>query len=609
MGARAARLEAALAAADIGCRFTKTVKTTPDVDTQPGWSRRRCSRPCGVPTARAGSRRTAARFAARAVRGRSSTASGALDLRPRTAAAEQTKYLDEALHVDRRHESIAPPLLGSKVRNDMLRAFLDARPGGPGDRSRLRQRADARLERRQRRRAGRHRHRAVLRARGDRRAAISIMGDLRRLPLRSGAFTKAWSLDVLEHLSRPALVEMLGEANRVLADGGAAVRLHARAEERLGRRSGPARSTASRGVCERVGLIDLRQERLRKSDHVNPLVDHDDLRRVVRRDRIRDRAHHLLHAGRRRVHRERPRADRRARAHASRRPRDRRADARRRARRPIRRPPSRAVRVVREGDASGTAARRIRALRALSALMRLDVWLFGRMRSGPFFALLRKSAASDRDAGHRRAALAGATLGSRSPVSACAVPMLAAWHEPAVPVSLRSSPVRLAVGLGDPARRSASACSRGSCRWRFRCRRIPPRECPARRSASSSSSRFCAGAIPRLAFARSGAEPAPLAGARARRAGRGGRHRLAGGDAADVTVRSRRTSARSGGTTSIAYFVDSHDFGDLHLAVMWIEGLMLAVAAEPVARCDPAGGTAAVRMAVVGAAVRRRRFR
>jgi len=33
-----------------------------------------------------------------------------LDLRPPTAFAEQTKYLDKALHQDARHESVSPPL-------------------------------------------------------------------------------------------------------------------------------------------------------------------------------------------------------------------------------------------------------------------------------------------------------------------------------------------------------------------------------------------------------------------------------------------------------------------------------------------------------------------
>ena len=52
-----------------------------------------------------------------------------LDLRPREQFTEQTKYLDEALHVDARHERVSPPLLGSRIRNDMLRDFLAPRPG------------------------------------------------------------------------------------------------------------------------------------------------------------------------------------------------------------------------------------------------------------------------------------------------------------------------------------------------------------------------------------------------------------------------------------------------------------------------------------------------
>ena len=54
-----------------------------------------------------------------------------LVLHPGVSFAEQTKYLDDALHADARHESVAPPLLGSKIRNDMLRRFLKP---GPGDR-------------------------------------------------------------------------------------------------------------------------------------------------------------------------------------------------------------------------------------------------------------------------------------------------------------------------------------------------------------------------------------------------------------------------------------------------------------------------------------------
>src|SRR5262245_2296401 len=133
-----------------------------------------------------------------------------LDLRPLQAYEEQTKYLDEALHIDARHESVAPPLLGSKIRNDRLRAFLEL---GPDDRV-----VDL----------GCGSGRAMI-WNSDTGASFTgidisaffarealdrcdlLLGDLRKLPLSDGAFTKAWSLDVLEHLSPQALREMLSE--------------------------------------------------------------------------------------------------------------------------------------------------------------------------------------------------------------------------------------------------------------------------------------------------------------------------------------------------------------------------------------------------------------
>ena len=108
----------------------------------------------------------------------------------------------------------------------------------------LRQRASACLEPRSRRRHDRDRHQPVLRRRGATRLHL-LLGDLRRLPFADGTFTKAWSLDVLEHLSPDALQGMLGEANRVLAPGGALfVYTHVRKNARVA--DGPRWSTVSR---------------------------------------------------------------------------------------------------------------------------------------------------------------------------------------------------------------------------------------------------------------------------------------------------------------------------------------------------------------------------
>ncbi len=308
-----------------------------------------------------------------------------LDLRPRVAFAEQTKYLDEALHADARHERVSPPLLGSKIRNDMLRAFLAPQAGdGVIDLG-----------------AGSGRTLLWNRDWGARAVGIDIapffsaearssvdllIGDLRTLPFADGTFTKAFALDVLEHLSPEAVREMLAEAARVLAPGGALfVYTHVRKNARVA--IGLRWINALARQMDRVGLIDLRQEHLRKSDHLNPLRDIPELEEVVdaagfRIDRIRFYTpivgglveNILMRAAERAMAR---RAARRLRG------------------------------TVNEADADAAAIREARTaakrqianspatyavLRALSFAMKLDLLLFGRIRSGPFFALLVKKA-------------------------------------------------------------------------------------------------------------------------------------------------------------------------------------------------------------------------
>ena len=107
-----------------------------------------------------------------------------------------------------------------------------------------------------------------------------MLGDLRRLPFADGAFGKGYALDVFEHLSRDALAEVLAEiAGRLRPGGHVFAYSHVRKNSWLAgglERRQPAGATA--GTRR---LIDLRQERLRKSDHLNPLADIPDLERVV----------------------------------------------------------------------------------------------------------------------------------------------------------------------------------------------------------------------------------------------------------------------------------------------------------------------------------------
>jgi len=306
-----------------------------------------------------------------------------LDLRPADRFAEQTKYLDEALHADARHERVSPPLLGSRIRNDMLRKFLRPTRGdlivdlGCGSGRAMMWNRDLGAE-------------AVgidispFFSEDARRAVPLLLGDLRRLPFADATFTKAWSLDVLEHLSPDALRAMLAEANRVLVPGGGLfVYTHVR-------KNAPVAAglrwinRLARGL-ERIGLIDMRQERLRKSDHLNPLADVPDLERVAHEcgfrigritfytpivggfvENILMRLAERLMA---------KRAARRLKGAG-----------------PAAAEDARAIREARTAAKAQIANSRATygALRVLSFAMKLDLVLFGRITSGPFFALLIK---------------------------------------------------------------------------------------------------------------------------------------------------------------------------------------------------------------------------
>jgi SAM-dependent methyltransferase len=318
------------------------------------------------------------------------TTHGVLDLRPSVTFAEQTKYLDEALHADGRHASIGPPLLGSSIRQRQLRRFLELDG------------ADRVIDLG----CGNGRTMVWNLATGAALTGIDVsphfaeeaitrcdlvLGDLRRLPFRDGVFDKAWSLDVLEHLSPQALDDVLSEAARVLRPGGQCfVYTHVRRGYWI---TGAVRAVNRlAAVCERLGMLDLRQERLRKSDHLNPIADYDDLGRIVRRCGFRIErltyytpilgafvenvlARMAEHWLTRRSARSMPAGGAVFDPDAARR------DARSAAQ----------TRLRRQGPA-------YYLLRGLSHLITLDVLLLGRITSGPFFALLERVAPPEVDA-------------------------------------------------------------------------------------------------------------------------------------------------------------------------------------------------------------------
>src|SRR5204862_5225292 len=105
-----------------------------------------------------------------------------------------------------------------------------------------------------------------------RRGVDLLIGDLRRLPFGDGTFTKAFSLDVLEHLSPQALRDMLAESSRVLAPGGELfVYTHVRKNAPVA--AGLRWINALGRRLEGWGLIAARQERLRTPAHPNPPPD------------------------------------------------------------------------------------------------------------------------------------------------------------------------------------------------------------------------------------------------------------------------------------------------------------------------------------------------
>lgn len=298
---------------------------------------------------------------------------GYVDLVPREDVGSVTQYADHEFH-ERLGATDAPPVLSARVKADMMRRMLDPRPGetvldlGCG--------------------AGKLALFAA--ADGVKAAGIDVapfflpraarevdlvLGDLRRLPFRKAAFPCAFSLDVLEHLDEAGVKDVLVEARRALPSSGRLfVYTHAMESSRLARFQRAVNRLARR--LGEAGLIDHEREALRKSDHRNAIRSHEHFEslcaeaglrvaerryyNVVVKAVIEDLALRLWEGARR------PRAPGGHGATA--------AGHGTTPTLPSRPRPGRA--------ALGLAL-------ALTWLMKLDVALFGGVRTGPFFGLLR----------------------------------------------------------------------------------------------------------------------------------------------------------------------------------------------------------------------------
>jgi len=299
-----------------------------------------------------------------------------LVLRTASAYDETTKFSEEGFHADGRDESVAPPLLSAAVRNNMLREFLQPGAGdvvvdlGCGSGRFAIWNLDS----------GAHfvGIDTVTFFAAESRANVDlIVGELRKLPLPDRGITKAYAIDVLEHLSLESLTAMLREVHRTLAPGGSLfIYTHVM---QLSPFAPVLAAIASLGrAIERIGLADLTVDRLRPTDHLNPLNSRAHLEQVAAGAGFRVAKFRYYTPILSRI------------AESILVPVAAHAVARRRSKSGV---DSGALREARLSAKRTLAKRGImyRALQLMTWVVMLDVRLLGRIRSGPFFALLVKS--------------------------------------------------------------------------------------------------------------------------------------------------------------------------------------------------------------------------
>jgi SAM-dependent methyltransferase len=303
------------------------------------------------------------------------TAGGYIDLVPRSSVGEVSRYADHEFH-ERLRVTDAPPLLSARVKADMMRRMLRPPPGqalidlgcGPGKMALYAGSQGARA-------AGLDVAPFFLpRAR---QSVDLVLGDLRRLPFRNGAFPGAFSLDVLEHLDEPDLREVLLEVRRLLAPTGAFfVYTHALEPGVLA----PLQRALKRftRLLGRLDLLDYEREALRKSDHKNAIRSHAHFDTLCREAGLAVAARRYYNVLLKAVLED---VIFRIYEHARYRWRGRRS--------PDLAEPPRSAGEASFAPAPGRLA--IAAGRLATALLELDVRLLGRVRNGPFFAVLRRS--------------------------------------------------------------------------------------------------------------------------------------------------------------------------------------------------------------------------
>ena len=201
-----------------------------------------------------------------------------------------------------------------------------------------------------------------------------VVGDLRRLPLRKGAASRAYSLDVLEHLDEAGVREVLLEARRaVTKDGRIFVYTHAMESSKIASFQRGVNKLAKR--LGKAGLVDSDKEALRKSDHINAIKSHEHFDEIAKSAglKVQDRVYYNVFAKAVVEDLALKMVEQRAAKKTA-------------AAAPAARPDKATTgHIVGRGGPSAT--QRFIA-KGLTQVLMLDVALFGSVRTGPFFGVL-----------------------------------------------------------------------------------------------------------------------------------------------------------------------------------------------------------------------------
>lgn len=203
---------------------------------------------------------------------------GYVELTPRAEYAHTTQYVRAEGGEILDYKDFGRPLLSAQVKNNLLNEYLKFRPTdivldlgcGNGkfaywnkDKVDVLLAADV----------------APWFADRSRAELVLLRADLRTLPVRDGALDKAFSIDVLEHLTMADITRVLGEAHRALKPGGALfVFSNTRERQTLAPVMAPQQAV-TRWLTQR-GAVDFARDDWRKSDHVKAIATYEQLRAV-----------------------------------------------------------------------------------------------------------------------------------------------------------------------------------------------------------------------------------------------------------------------------------------------------------------------------------------